>query len=75
MATRNPFMCAWVGVRSYMAQISMTSDGGATWTSVFTDNGNFYFNGILSGVVGCFLLLLWVMMMGVWQHANFLPHS
>jgi hypothetical protein len=32
--------------QGYMAQIVKSSDGGATWTSVFAQNGTFYFNGI-----------------------------
>jgi len=30
----------------YKAQISKSTDGGKTWTSVFSENGTFYFNGI-----------------------------
>jgi len=30
----------------YAAQILKSSDGGATWTSLFLDTGAFYFNGI-----------------------------
>jgi len=30
----------------YSAAISKTSDGGKTWTTVFNDTGNFYFNDI-----------------------------
>ena len=30
----------------YAAQIVKSTDGGETWTSLFTDTGNFYFNEI-----------------------------
>ena len=30
----------------YKAQIVKSTDGGQTWTSLFMDTGNFYFNGI-----------------------------
>jgi len=30
----------------YQAQITKTTDGGNTWTTVFNDTGNFYFNAI-----------------------------
>lgn len=30
----------------YSAQIAMTQDAGKTWTTVFAQNGTFYFNGI-----------------------------
>lgn len=31
---------------TYSAQIAKTTDGGATWTSQFSQNGTFYFNEI-----------------------------
>jgi len=33
----------------WIAQIATTKDGGQTWESSFTDEGNFYFNGIACG--------------------------
>jgi len=33
-------------VPGYYAEISKTADGGKTWTTVYNDEGNFYFNGI-----------------------------
>jgi photosystem II stability/assembly factor-like uncharacterized protein len=34
------------GTVGYEAQIARTTDGGATWSTVFSSSGAFYFNGI-----------------------------
>lgn len=34
------------GVDGYAAQLARTTDGGKTWATVFSDFGDYYFNGI-----------------------------